>query len=83
MRGFPKLKREAILLDLTFFVINVLACNGIVFFHNHFFGHGPRVLFGHVEMACTRGRVKTDLDRGWLSHFVISCVAARTFGARA
>jgi len=46
----------------------MLARNGVVFLDDHLFGHGARVFLGYVEMACARGRVQTDLDRGWLRH---------------
>ena len=58
-----------ILLDFAFFVFDVLANNGVIFTHNHFFGHGARVFLGHVEVTSARGRVQADFDRGWLRHF--------------
>jgi hypothetical protein len=58
-----------ILLDLAFFVLNVLAYNWVVFVHDHFLGHCAGVLFGHVEVASARCRVQADLDCGWLRHF--------------
>jgi hypothetical protein len=63
-------QKAVILLDLAFFIFNVLARNGIIFTHNHFLGHGPRVFLCHIEMACPRRRVQTDFDRCWLRHGV-------------
>ena len=61
--------RKQILLDLAFFVFNVLADNRVVFTDNHFFGHGAGIFLGHIEMARARGRVQADLDCGRLRHW--------------
>ena len=61
-----------ILFDLAFFILDMLAHHRVVFTHDHLFGHGTRILFGHVEMARARGRVQTDLDCRRLRHFFVS-----------
>ena len=68
---------QAILLDLAFLVFDVLARNGVVLLDDHLLGHGACVLFGYVEMACARGRVQTDLDRGWLRYVSSPAAAPR------
>jgi len=69
------------LLDLAFFVFDMLARYRVVFANDHLLGHGTRVFLGHVEMACSRRGVQTNLDRGWLGHWYISC--CRRIAARA
>ena len=64
-----------ILLDLAFFVLNVLTRNWVILTCDHLFSHCTCVLFGHIEVACARGRVQTDFDRGWLRH--VSSPSAR------
>ena len=56
------------LFDFAFFVFDVFARNGVIFFDDHLFGHGARVLFGHIEVAGACGGVQADFDRGWLRH---------------
>jgi hypothetical protein len=70
--GLPNLGLEQDLLDLAFFVFNVLACHGVVFLNNHFLGHGARVLFGHIEMARISSRIQPYLDRCRFRHFSYS-----------
>lgn len=67
-------KQNARLLDLTFFVIHVLAHDRVVLFHNHFFGHCTSVFLGHVKVAGIRSGIQADLDSGWLRHVVDSCI---------
>ena len=64
------------LLDLAFFVLDVLARDGVVLPHAHLLGHGARVLLGHIEEARARSRVQADLNRGRLGHFPVSRGAA-------
>ena len=46
----------------------MLAHNWVVLTDDHFLGHCTRVFLCDIEVACTRGRVQADLDRGWLRH---------------
>ncbi len=66
--GLFKLRRGQILLDLAFFVLDVLAYNWVVLTADHFLGHGTSVLLSNVEVASARCRVQADFDRGWLRH---------------
>ena len=59
---------EGRLLDLAFFVLDMLPSDRIVFTNGHFLGHGASVFLGHVEVARARGRVQTDLDCRRLRH---------------
>ena len=61
--------QKVILLDLAFFVLDMLAHHRVVLFDDHLFGHRACVLFGHVEVASTRGRVQADLNCGRLRHW--------------
>jgi hypothetical protein len=67
-RLFQNLVREQILLDLAFFVFDVLTHNRIVLTNNHFLGHCTCVFLCDVKVACPRGRVQTDFNRGRLRH---------------
>ena len=65
---FKCFQSEDRLLDLAFFVLDMLAHNRVVLTNGHFLGHGTRVFLGHVEVARARGRVQTDLDGRRLRH---------------
>jgi hypothetical protein len=67
-------KQRQILLDLAFFVFDVLPLDGIVLFHNHLFGHGTGILLGHIEVPRASRRVQTDLDRRRFGHGRLSCI---------
>ena len=75
-RGFIQIVSQISLLDLTFFVVDVLTHNGVVLLHNHLFGHGPRVFLCHVKVPGPRGGVQADLDGGWLRHNISPGFAA-------
>jgi len=79
-RGFFKVEVAKTLLDLAFFVIHVLAHDGIIFTHDHFLGHGARVFLGHIEMARSRRGVQTNLDCGWLGHCSSPAAASPRWG---
>ena len=74
--GFCIQEAQIRLLDLAFFIFNVLARDGIIFPNDHFLGHCARILFGHIEVACVCGRVQTNFDCGRLRHFIYSVQAA-------
>lgn len=57
-----------ILLDLAFFVFNMLALDGVIFLDDHFIGHGARVFLGHIKVPRACRRVQTDLDRRRFGH---------------
>ena len=63
-----------ILLDLAFFIFNVLALDRVIFANSHLFGHGAGILLGHIEVPGARRRVQTDLDRRRLRHSRLSCI---------
>ena len=68
-RVFLKLRyTKERLLDLAFFILDMLAHHRVVLTYDHLFGHGACVFLGHVEMARARGRVQTDLDCRRLRH---------------
>jgi hypothetical protein len=46
----------------------MLALDGVVFFHNHFIRHGPRIFLGHIKVPSACRRVQTDLDRRRFGH---------------
>jgi len=56
------------LLDFTFFEFHVLADNRVVFFHDHFFRHGPHIFSGDVEKSGSRRAVESDFHRACLGH---------------
>lgn len=56
------------LLDLAFFVFNMLTNNWIVLTHNHLFSHRAGVFLGYVKMASPRSGVQADFDGGRLRH---------------
>jgi hypothetical protein len=56
------------LLDLGFLEFHVLPRDWIVLLESELLGLGPRVLFGHVEIACIGGRRQLDLDYIALGH---------------
>ena len=58
------------LLYFSFLELDMLAHDGIIFAHHHFFGgvRATRVLFGGVVKAGVSGADELDLDRGWLRH---------------
>lgn len=70
-------QKGKILLDLAFFVFDVLARNWVVFAHYHLLGHGAGVLLGHIKVARASGRVQADFDRGWLRHLTSPLGRAR------
>ena len=59
---------SAILLDLGFLELDVLARDRIVFLERELLGLGAGVLLGHVEIAGVGGREQLDLERGGLGH---------------
>ena len=61
-------RRKAVLLDLAFLVLDMLARDRVVFPSGHLLRHRARVLPGHVEMSRACGRVEADLDRRRLRH---------------
>jgi hypothetical protein len=63
-----------ILLDLAFFVFNMLTLYGVILVDRHFLGHGPGILFGHIEVPGASRRVQTDLDRRRFGHSRLSCI---------
>jgi hypothetical protein len=65
--GSPE-KRGAASLDFGFLEIDMLANDRIIFPHVHFLGHGPAVLFGHVEIAGISRRKQFYLDCYGLGH---------------
>src|SRR5690242_10717727 len=60
---------EAILLDLAFLELDMLAHDRIVLLQHQLFRLGARVLLGHVEEAGVGRRVEADLDGGRLGHW--------------
>jgi len=59
---------EPCLLHLRFLEDHVLARDRIELPQFQLFGHGARVLLGHVEVARVRGAHHLDQLRGWLGH---------------
>jgi len=68
MHGLITFEVQIRLLDLAFFVFDVLAHNRVILLHDHLFGHGPCVFLRHVKMPSPRGGVQADFDGGRLRH---------------
>jgi hypothetical protein len=60
--------RQAQLFDFGFFELDMLAHDGVIFAHHHFFGDIARVLFRHIEKARIGGADKPNFNRGWFRH---------------
>jgi hypothetical protein len=56
------------LLNLVFLEFDVLAHDWIVFFNDHFFGHGTGVFLGNVEKPCSGRAFQLNFDSGWFRH---------------
>ena len=63
-----RLRFTKVLFDFTFFEINVLTDNWVIFLFDHFLSHCPRVLFRDVKIACISCTVKADFNCCWLRH---------------
>lgn len=75
-RPFSETIEEKILLDLAFFVFDMLTHNRIIFPGGHLFCHGAGILLGHIEMTGPGTGIEPDFDGRRLRHGLSSCFGA-------
>ena len=70
---------ERDLLNLVLFELDMLAHNGIIFFNDHFLGHGAGIFLGHIVETCAGGAFQLNFNCGCLAMTYILKILSRFF----